>query len=498
MNVNRTREFLAIAALSTACGAGSAGNAVKPDDPTAGDALGEPAGGGSPGVSCATVPATVEPLVVDWPSSAQLDLAVHMQESVAVVAYDCKSIKLLKNCTAPGAYSFAGVSSIIQEAVKMEDADEVQASLPFSGAAISGEVKRGAAIDIALAYVGKMSTQSAGVAAGDLTGSDCDKATHFVRRATLGAFTMETGTRGEARAAAEIFGAGSKGESTSKKKKLNSAGDPRSCKSSDGAAKPPEGCSAILRLELQALGEARVEDKKAPLANDCPDGFLRANGRCAKRETAGTYRCDMTDPQECKDQCKKGNAESCYNAGTIADGNEPKPVTKALYTKACAGNVARACMALTDFIDKMPDWPDAWNAGSKACDLGLADACAWMGWNGDNGGMGKGIDARAGYYKRACDLGKYESCNEVAEIWLEGKWNAKVRTADALALLDHWCDGGSYDACRTLTKAYKDGEPYNNKTEIQPDPKKFEQYHSKACATKDPRRLEDKWIMSCK
>ena len=293
-------------------------------------------------------------------------------------------------------------------------------------------------------------------------------------------------------------GTGTGGGAASRAGAGASAGDPRSCKASDGAARAPDGCSAILRLELQALGEARVEEKKAPLANDCPEGFIRANGRCAKRETATSYRCDMTDAQECKDQCKKGNAESCYNAGTIADGNEPKPVTKALYAKACAGNVARGCLALTEMIDKIADWPEAWDAATKGCELGLADACHWLGRNGDNGGLRKGIDARTGWYKRACDLGRYESCVNVTEIWLEGEWNAKVRTADALAILDHWCDGGHYEACRTLAKAYKDGEPYNDKTEIKPDPAKFEQYHAKACATKDPRRLEDKRIMSCK
>lgn len=495
MNGTTARRLSIAAVLVSACSAGSIGKTVRPDTPTASDALAEPASD----ITCSTVPAIVEPLVVDWRSSDQLDLAVQMQSSVAVVAYDCKSIRLLKNCTAKGKYLYAGVSSVIQEAVQMDDADEVRASLPLSGISLSAELQRGATLDIALAYVGKHSTLADAVAPSDLSGSECDKATHFVRRATIGAFAMQTGTVGQVRAAAEIFGAGASAGSSSKQKKLNSAGDVRACKPKEGAATPPEGCGAILRLELHALGERIADDHKAPLPNDCPDGFAPSDGHCAKIEGAkSAYRCDMTDPQECKDLCKKGSADSCYNAGTIADGSEPKPVTKAFYTKACAGNVARGCFALTDFIDKMPDWPDAWAAGSKACDLGLADACAWLGRNGDNGGLAKGIDARADWYKRACDLGKWESCNEVAEIWLEGKWNAKRRTADAVKILETWCDGGKFDACRTLARGYKEGKPYGDATELKVDPKKFEAFQKKACATTDPRRLEQSSIISCK
>ena len=36
---------------------------------------------------------------------------------------------------------------------------------------------------------------------------------------------------------------------------------------------------------------------------------------CAKKAAAtGGYRCDPKDRDDCKAQCKAGNAESCYNA----------------------------------------------------------------------------------------------------------------------------------------------------------------------------------------
>src|SRR5687767_1442792 len=78
--------LLALTALSTACGAGGAGKAVRPDDPTAANAIGdkpltETGGGG--GAVCTVVPNAVEPLIVDWSSSAQVDLGVAMKSGVA-------------------------------------------------------------------------------------------------------------------------------------------------------------------------------------------------------------------------------------------------------------------------------------------------------------------------------------------------------------------------------------------------------------------------------
>lgn len=170
MSQTATRTLSIALLFLSACTAGAVGKKVRPDDPSARDALDEPASN----ISCTSVPAIVEPLVVDWRSSEQLDLAVQMQSTVAIVAYDCKSIRLLKNCTAPGKYAYAGVSSVIQEAVQMDDADEVKASLPLSGVKLSAGLARGSTLDIALAYVGKHSTVVDSVAPSELKGPECD------------------------------------------------------------------------------------------------------------------------------------------------------------------------------------------------------------------------------------------------------------------------------------------------------------------------------------
>src|SRR4051812_46450906 len=93
------------AAMAAGCGPGSAASKIRPDDPTAANALGE-AGGGE----CHEVDSSAEPLVVDWKVEQRGDLEEAMHDGVAVVAYSCKGIKLLKDCHIDGKYGFLGMT----------------------------------------------------------------------------------------------------------------------------------------------------------------------------------------------------------------------------------------------------------------------------------------------------------------------------------------------------------------------------------------------------
>jgi uncharacterized protein len=479
------------------CGAGSAGKAVRPDDPTAADALGDKSlatAGGGGGKECSVVPTAVEPLVVDWSSGAQVDLGVAMKTGIALVSYDCKTIQLVKDCKATGAYAFTSVPSLIQESVKIRDADEAQASLPFSGAKIGAGIARGSSIDIALAYVGKRSAQNEAVAQTELSGAGCSKVTHFVRRATVGAYVMATGTRGEVRAAAEIFGAGASAASSSKKDRLASGGDVAACKSvKDADAQPPSGCGAVLRLELQALSErAPNVDPKAPLANTCPDGFVMGNaGSCIKKSDDASYVCDMTDPDECKQQCKKNNAGSCFNAGTIAAGHEPDPVTRALFKKACDGNVPLGCLQWGKYAEGA-EWPAAEAAYRKGCMLGNPKSCKLMAFYVHNSPMKTTLKDRLSFYEKACDLGDWEGCQNAVELLFNGR-NDDTDTlapnpAAGLKILNRWCDSNWGLACGQLMGLYEDGRllwGWNKKdADFPKDPTKGAAARKKYCALK--------------
>ncbi len=480
------------------CGAGGAGKAVRPDDPTANNALGEEA----PRVACTTVPAKATPLVVDWKTNDQLELTVAMQKGVALLAYDCKSIRLVKGCSVKGSYEFTPVPSVLEEAVQIADADEASVSLPLSGNSLGAEVSRGSSIDIGLAYVGKRATLSDAVGKAELVGSECNQVTHFVRGASIGAFAMATGTKGEVRAAAEILGIGAKGQSSSSKKKLNSAGDVAACKAITGsAASPPDACAAVIRLELVEVAGAPVAQGEAAavppaLGNTCPEGFVPSAGRCAKKATAGGYRCEITDKDfgnqqkeaECKEQCGKGNVESCYNAGILTitgaalDGPETKEAVT-LYDKACNGGVGDACTRLSHvywfsplFQTSLKELQKAAVAARKGCDLLVPQACELQAQREQFIGP---VD-RLALHKRACSLGFAPGCIAVADYLLRGKEGKAGQQAvppdapQALRILEGMCDQNDKKACEKLIGIYKSGD--------LKDPAKAEDVKAKACA----------------
>lgn len=494
--MSRKRFMVAAAALSVgACGAGKA---VRPADPTAASALGDksPSGSGAT-IACAVVPQSAEPLVVDWSSSEQVDLGVAMKSGIALVSYDCKSIKLVKDCKVGGRYAFVAVPSLIEEAVKLHDADEARASLPFSGGKLGGSMARGSSIDIALAYVGKQSAQDESISANALTGSGCSLVTHFVRRATVGAYTMATGTRGQTRAAADIFAVSASGSSSSSKDRLASAGDPSACKAiKDSDVQPPSGCAAVLRLEIAALSEKPVRtDEKAAIVSSCPDGFLLgAGGACVKRGPDSTFVCDMTDPQECKDQCKKGSAGSCYNAGTIAESSrEAAPVVRALYKKACDGQIGRGCFRWGK-LSQGDDWPSAEVGLRKACALGESEGCRLMAHNVHNSPLKLTFADKAAFLKKTCELGDWRGgCDDAVALFFNGRSDGgddfPPNPAKGLELLQAWCESNRPEACLQLFWLYEKGElayGWRRKSPDFPkDPAKAAPAKQRYCAMKE-------------
>src|SRR5262245_9588263 len=82
--------FAAAFGIAASLGCGSVGDVARPKDPTAAGVLGE--------ATCKQVGKEGRPLIVDWIPESRQDLEVVMKNSVAVVAYDCNSIKVLPDC----------------------------------------------------------------------------------------------------------------------------------------------------------------------------------------------------------------------------------------------------------------------------------------------------------------------------------------------------------------------------------------------------------------
>ncbi len=240
---------------TTACGAGEE---VRPKDPTAADVTASKTGGGAAAAtaSCRSAHGEGTVLVVDWSGEERGDLEIATREGIAMVRYDCQSIRLLRDCRLEGAYSFVGEPRA-EQVLALNGADEVKAKLPLKGGAISASLGRTSSIDIALVTVGKRATTLTKVGRRELKG-DCADATHFVRSTDVGAFSFQTGTVGAVRSAAELFGAGASASSTSSRSVSKKDGDYGACSAATAAAsRPPAQCSAIVRIQLVSVQDWR-------------------------------------------------------------------------------------------------------------------------------------------------------------------------------------------------------------------------------------------------
>jgi hypothetical protein len=447
---------------SMACGK-TAGEAVRPNDPSATAAL-------QNGALACKRGSYAEPLVVDLPADQRVDFEAGMKEGVALVSYDCKSIRLLKDCRLSGDYKFAAVSRK-EQVMRLENGDEIRANLPFAQGKIGGEVTTSSKLDVALVMVGKRST-AAEVARPALQGSQCGEATHFVRAAVVGAFAVNTATSGKASAAAEIFLASSSGSSSSAKQSGQKDGDIAACassKSSDTA--PPDQCQSAIRFELIPIADkvASSDKKDAAKGKDsiddpCPEGFRMTGGKCTPASAQGPKLCNRNDAEDCKKQCAAGNLPSCHNYANLAVVSFGKDVPSAqaktdegiaieYWKKACDGDVGEACyelgsQLLTGGGGRPVNAAQGESVLVKGCNLGNSDACYEVAHYSlkDSGPLPKDAIKGMTFTERACKLGDKIACSELGEYYFTGKHVAKdPKVGDRL--MSQFCAQGDAAAC---------------------------------------------------
>ncbi|HMR74428.1 MAG TPA: tetratricopeptide repeat protein [Polyangiaceae bacterium] len=421
----RVVPFTVFGLVLAACGGtqtGAVGSGVRPDAPTgkqAVDGLTAP---------CREVGKSGQPLVLDWPAHERQNLEEAMLQGVAVVAYDCKKLRLLSECRADGQYGFLGLSKR-EEVVQLVDADEIQANLPGFGvklvANIGAELQRGASLDLAMVLAGKTKTTVPSLDRASLSGS-CEGATHFVRGAHIGAFAMTTGTRGTVRTSAQIFGSGVAALSDSQRRAESRDGEPASCAAvQPGDAKAPTGCRSAIRLELAALSEGAAP-KSGPSAIDelreasaCPGGLVRSGGKCTAPVPERPYQCSGQDADECAQQCDAGSLGSCFALGVMHENGQgaPRDYVRAaeLYRRTCDQGSAHGCnrLGVMHFYGggAEKNAKKAVELFLASCRAGLADACNNLGFVLDVGrGVPRDSQKAAHLFEAACNGGDVPGC----------------------------------------------------------------------------------------
>ncbi|WP_437760107.1 SEL1-like repeat protein [Sorangium sp. So ce1389] len=470
---------------ATACGPGLDPEVVvHPPRPTVSPATSASASSGG----CPAIGHT-EPLIVDWLTTRRSDLELAMKEGVAVVSYDCTTLKLLTQCKLAGSYSFAGVTRK-ENVIQLTNPAEMQANVPFGAVALSTAIEGAGAsanaIDVALVPTGKMATTVTSVSSQDLSGS-CDGATHFVRSALLGAFAMTPGGRGAARSVDQVFAAvGAAAASSSQGGTTSKEGELEACRAAKPDAQAPtERCHAPLRLELVPLlakkaappepAAKQAEEELPAISSSCPAGTVLSGAKCSPPSFAPTHLCDPADSRACAAQCGKGDVGSCYHLGIhyLSGKDLPRDDARAaeLFEKACSAGVAQACYArgkqqLRDILSaKVP--PDAAGRAKvrefadKACELGDGWACwsaaEWYLREGPQAVIPKDATRAVAFLRRGCDLGYGPSCSSLGNMLVEGKLAAKD-VAVAVGVLQRACEGGQAEDCVELGDILRKGQ----------------------------------------
>lgn len=453
--------------LTTDCAPGQLGNGLRPADPTAWDATSDKEG------QCRVVSNFGEPLIVDWEAYQRGDLEEAMNDGVAVVAYDCHSLRLLKGCRLDSTYGFMAFSKK-EENIQFENADEITANLPAFGVSLlkglSGELTRDSTIDLAMILVGKKRTTVREAAADKLLGGRaCEGATHFVRGAFVGAFAMGTGTKGAANLGLGLFKAGSKSSKLSKHRD----GDPDTCQQvKSGSPSAPDACNALLRLELVGLAMQRAGMAASSGKGDaegvqqtCSAGLVLSEGKCARPTEEKAHLCNYGDPADCTTQCEKHDAESCVSLGLMYDNarNVGKDSVRAasLFKRACDGRSVRGCTFLgimyAEGTGVAKDEARALSLYVQACDGGDPGGCSELGvlYN-----LGRGVakdDVRAlSLYKQACGGGNPGGCSNLGVMYNMGTGVGKDDVR-AVSLFKQGCDGYFAMGCSNLGEMYSTG-----------------------------------------
>jgi TPR repeat protein len=478
--------FLFVSLTLAAC-AGSRAPTAPPQPPPGATTAAEPA-------ACRT-PAPVDPYLVEWPSDKRADLEIALKHGPVAVRFTCDSLDLLPDCTIDGRYAYAGATER-EQVLHIDDADTARANLAFTPA----DTHHPAAVDIALATVGKQTSSVQRVLRSDLHG-DCSGATHFVRSALLGAFAMQDASASQAKTASDLFSTAPP-TTTLASPTSSRDGSLDACRNASPTADtPPPGCSSPLRLELRPIADAPLPGPAAEAAaaqeedptRACPPGTRPDDtARCIPATASLPHVCTHRDIADCALQCERGSMGSCASLGRSYQIGRGVPLDRRkgleLLTRACDTGVLPACGRIGEALLKTPDqeplaldlltractggWiPACTIAGEhalqhhdkldvaallhRACTGGDAEGCWTLGRMANEGiGLPKSeIDAKS-YFKLACDGGARFGCVSYAKTLDRGTPDDAARSA---ALLRSACDHGYSASCAALGAAYLTG-----------------------------------------
>jgi hypothetical protein len=201
--------------------------------------------------TCKVAKDPLNPLIVEWPGTAKVNLDSASQRGVVVVSYAGCVLKVLNSCQAKGEYGYTGVTAA-RDKIDISSEDELYARLPLGVASLKGELSQGSSLRLDYIAIGQRISPEAPK---EFTG-DCSGATHYIRAITIGAYSLDAFARAKAGAAVEVGNAGGGGERKESDRRLRGSGDVQQCETSKPGSLQEavdSGCGAPLLLDLAPL-----------------------------------------------------------------------------------------------------------------------------------------------------------------------------------------------------------------------------------------------------
>ncbi len=212
---------------------------------------------------CAIKKSQSEPLIIEWPATQRAKLEAIASRGAIAVRYDGCEMEVMGGCKIPRAYDYTATTRQ-REHVSIKDEDELYARLPLGAARLQANLEKAGELNVSMTIVGTFETDRSRVHRDELKG-DCGRATHVVDALIVGAFEFYAGAEAGIGAGAEVGNVGAGAKSSTKRSMLRAAGEEKACKkSSDRDKSPPDGCGALLRVEVTRIARARPRSYVAP------------------------------------------------------------------------------------------------------------------------------------------------------------------------------------------------------------------------------------------
>jgi hypothetical protein len=239
----RSSTVVAPIALSLFFAAAGCGPGTIAKRPTADEAINGPSN-----EKCKLARDPLNPLIVEWPGTNKVGLDSQSRRGVVIVNFDgCSSLKVLTQCEAKGTYEAETVTPA-RDKMEIKNQNDLFALLPLGAGSLGGAVDSGTMFSLDYVAVGQREYK------GDApsTTGICDGATHYVRRITIGAYSLDAEAAGKANGGANAGGIGIGASHDESDKRHKASGDPSKCEQDPAAT----GCNAPIQLELTPLPNA--------------------------------------------------------------------------------------------------------------------------------------------------------------------------------------------------------------------------------------------------